>query len=229
MECFLEYAKAAIRGGSKKFQYIMSDGSRKILTIDGDEFAECDYGIVLDNSVDTQKLNSQIDAIGQAMAQNQFKFSSILKLYTSASLQEKIRIIEHTEKEMQEQQAQAQQAEQQLAQQQIQAQMQQKQIEIENKNALAELDAQTKIQVAEINSRAEYMRLGIYAEENDEELVHDKLEVEREKLRNEIAKLDKEIRFKETELKTKKQIEEEKIKAQKEIASMKPNTTTTKK
>lgn len=229
LECFLEYAKAALRGRSKKFQYILSDNSRRIMEIDGDQFAENDYGIVIDNSMDSQKLESQIEAIGQAALQNQYRFSSILKLYTAASLQEKIRIIEHAEKEMQEQQAQTQQAEQQLAQQQIQAQMQQKQMEIDNKNALAELDAQTKIQVAEINSRAEYMRLGIYAEENDEELVHDKLEVDREKLRNEILKLDKEFKFKEKELKVKKELEEKKMATQKEIASMKPKTTTTKK
>ena len=229
LECFLEYCKAAIRGRSKKFQYIMSDGSRRMMEINGDLFCENDYGIVIDNSIDSQKLESQIETIAQAALQNQFRFSSILKLYTSASIQEKIRIIEKAEKDMAEQQAQTQQAEQQLAQQQIQAQMQQKQMEIDNKNALAELDAQTKLQVAEINSRAEYMRLGIYAEENDEQLVHDKLEVEREKLRNELTKLDKEIRFKEKELDQKKQIEEKKIQAQKEIARMKPKTTTTKK
>ena len=102
-------------------------------------------------------------------------------------------------------------------------------MEIENKNALAELDAQTKLKVAEINSRAEYMRLGIYAEENDEELVHEKLDVEREKLRKDILALDKEFNFKDKELKVKKELEEKKLATQKEIASMKPKTTTTKK
>ena len=213
LECFLEYAKAAIRGRSKKFQYIMSDGSRRMMEINGDLFCENDYGIVVDNSIDSQKLESQIETIAQAALQNQFRFSSILKLYTSASIQEKIRIIEKAEKDMAEQQAQTQQAEQQLAQQQIQAQMQQKQMEIDNKNALAELDAQTKIQVAEINSRAEYMRLGIYAEENDEQLVHDKLDVEREKLAAEIQKLNKEFELGKDKLK----LEERKYKD--EIAS----------
>lgn len=229
LECFLEYAKASIRGRSKKFQYIMSDNSRKILTVDGDLFCENDYGIIVDNSMDSQKLNSQIETIAQAALQNQFRFSSILKLYTSTSIQEKIRIVERAEKEMAEQQQQTQQAEQQLAQQQIQSQMQQKQMEIDNKNALAELEARTKIQVAEINSRAEYMRLGIYAEENDEQLVHDKLEVEREKLKADIMALDREFNFKEKELAQKKQIEEKKIQTQKEIASMKPKTTASKK
>ena len=227
LECFLEYAKASLRGRSKKFQYIMSDNSRKIMEIDGDLFAESDYGLVLDNSIDTQKLSAQIDAVGQAAMQNQYRLSSILKLYTSQSLQEKIRNIEHAEKEMMEQQAQQMQQQNLVAQQQIEANMQAKQAEIDNKTALAELDARTKLQVAEINSRAEYMRLGIYAEENDEQLVHDKLDIEREKLRQEILALNKEFAFKEKELDQKKKIEEDKIKAQKEIASNKSKTSKT--
>lgn len=228
LECFLEYAKAALRGRSKKFQYIMSDNSRKVMEIDGDQFAENDYGIVIDNSMDTQKLESKIDAIAQAMAQYQYKASTLMKLYTSASIQEKIRRIERDEKQMQEQQAQAAEAEQQLKQQEIQAQMQMKQAELEQEQRLADLDAQTKIQVAELNSRAEYMRLGIYQEDNDEQLVHEKLDVEREKLRADILNFDKELRFKDKELKTKKELEEKKMATQKEIARMKPKTTTKK-
>ena len=230
LECFLETAKGALRGRNKKFQYILSDNSRKIMDIDGDVFAESDYGLVVDNSTETQQLSSRIDAIAQALAQNSYRASTLIKLYSSASIQEKIRLIERDEKQMQAQQQQAAQQEQQLAQQEIQAKMQQAQMEIENKNALAELDAQTKIQVAEINSKAEYMRLGIYAEENDEQLVHEKLDVEREKLRQDILNFDKELRFKEKELDQKKNIELKKIEAQKQIAKQrKPASTTTKK
>ena len=32
----------------------------RIMEIDGDEFAECDYGLVVDNSNDSQKLQSQM-------------------------------------------------------------------------------------------------------------------------------------------------------------------------
>lgn len=228
LECFLEYCKAAIRGRSKKFQYIMSDGTRKVMEIDGDMFCENDYGIVIDNSMDAKKLESQIEAIGQAALQNQAKLSAVMKLYTSGSMQEKIRLIEKMEREQQEQAAQAAQAEQQIQQQQIEANMQMKQMEVEQKDRLAELDAQTKIQVAEINSRAEYMRLGIYQEENDEELVHDKLEVEREKIKSDLEQLSKELGFKREELKVKERLEEKKMETQKEIARMKPKTTTKK-
>jgi hypothetical protein len=56
LECFLETAKIALKGRSKKFQYILSDTSTRIMEIDGDEFAEADYGLVVDNSASTQQL-----------------------------------------------------------------------------------------------------------------------------------------------------------------------------
>ena len=219
IECFIEYAKAALRGRSKKFQYILSDYSRKIMDIDGDEFCESDYGLVVDNSQDIQKLSSQIETIAQAAAQNNaMSFSSLLKMYSSASMNEKIRIIEDSEKKLQQQQQEQMQQQQQIEQQKIQAEQQAKMAEMQHKDALNQRDNETKIRVAEINSQAEYLRLGIYAEENDEQLVHDKLEIEREKLRNEMLMLDKELRQKESEQKDRKEIELKKIEAQKQIA-----------
>ena len=53
----------AIRGGSKKFQYILNDGAMKIMEIDGDEFADCDYGIMVDSSPETQQLTEKLDTL----------------------------------------------------------------------------------------------------------------------------------------------------------------------
>lgn len=219
LECFLEEAKAALRGRSKKFQYILSDYSMKVMDIPGDEFAECDYGLVIDNSSDTQRLNQQIETIAQAAVQNQaLDFASILKLYTSMSTSEKIKIVETAQKKMQQQAQEAQQQQMQLEQQKVQAEQQALQMKMQQEDMLNQRDNETKIQVAEINSKAEYLRLGIYAEENDEQLVHDKLEVEREKLRQDMIKLDKEIRADEEkqkrEIASKEKIEKMKLSKQ---------------
>lgn len=56
LECFLETAKVALKGRNMKFQYILSDTSTRVMDIDGDEFAEADYGLVVDNSNGTQEL-----------------------------------------------------------------------------------------------------------------------------------------------------------------------------
>jgi hypothetical protein len=39
-----------MRGRNMKFPYITSDISQRIMAIDGDEFAESDYGLIVDNS-----------------------------------------------------------------------------------------------------------------------------------------------------------------------------------
>ena len=70
MECFLETAKIALKGRNKKFQYILSDTSIRLMEIDGDEFAECDYGLVVDNSNSSQELNNKLDMLAQAALQN---------------------------------------------------------------------------------------------------------------------------------------------------------------
>ena len=216
LDCFIEYAAASIRGRSKKFSYILSDGSRKLMEIDGDEFCQSSYGLVVDSSNDTQKLNSQIETLAQAGLQNQLlDFSSLLKLYTSASIQEKIRVVENAQKKLERKQSEAQQQQMQLEQQKMQAEQEMKMQEMQQKDMLNQRDNDTQIKVAEINSQAEYLRLGIYADENSEELRREEMDIDRQKLRQEIEALDKEIRFKEKELDVKKEIELKKIAAQK--------------
>lgn len=56
LECFLETAKIALKGRNMKFQYILSDNSMRVMDIDGDEFAEADYGLVVDNGNSIQEL-----------------------------------------------------------------------------------------------------------------------------------------------------------------------------
>lgn len=228
LEEFLEYCKASLRGRNMKFQYILSDGSRKIMDIPGDEFAESSYGLLVDNSQDTQKLESALDSLAQAAAQNNYRLASIMRLYSSTSIQEKIRLIEKEEKQMQQQQQEQAQMEQQMQQMQIQAQQQTAQMQMQQQDVLNQRDNETKIRVAEINAQAEYLRLGIYAEENDEQIVHEKLDLEREKLREEIRQFDAELRAKDDERKDKKDLELKKIEAQKQIARIKPSTSTKK-
>lgn len=153
LECFLETAKVALKGRNKKFQYILSDTSTRVMEIDGDEFAEADYGLVVDNSNGTQELQQKLDTLAQAALQTQtLSFSTITKLYTSSSLAEKQRLIEKDEKQIRERQAQAQK-EQLEAQQQIAAmQQEQKEAELLQKEEANIRDNQTKIIVAQIQS-----------------------------------------------------------------------------
>lgn len=155
LECFLETAKIALKGRSKKFQYILSDGTMKITEIDGDEFAECDYGLVVDNSNAVQELHQKLDTLAQAALQNQtLNFSTIMKLYNSSSLAEKQRMVEKNEQELMQRQQEAQQQQQQMQQQQLEAQAQEKEAEMQLKDSLNKRDNETKILVATITANS---------------------------------------------------------------------------
>lgn len=213
LQAFLEVAKCSFKGRTKEFQYVLSNGSIKIMKIPGDEFNDNDYGVVMDSSNDTQKFNNNLDTLSQAALQNGIGFSPVMKLYGSGSLSEKIRIIEGEERRLQQQQQQQAQQEQQYQMQLAQIQQEQAQLQMQFQDMINKRDNETKIQVAEINSKAEYMRLGIYAEENDEELVKEKHQLENDKLKEEIRQFDLELRQKDKELDMKKEIELKKIAA----------------
>lgn len=151
LECFLETAKIALKGRSLKFSYLLSDGSQRIADIDGDEFAEADYGLVVDNSNGLQDLNQKLDMLAQAALQNQtVSFSTIMKLYGSSSIAEKQRLVENDERKIQERQAQQAQMEQEAQQAQLQQEAALEQAKLEQEDRLNQRDNETKIIVAQI-------------------------------------------------------------------------------
>lgn len=171
LECFLETAKIALKGRTLKFNHILGTGAIQISEIDGDEFAENDYGLIVDSSNATQELNSKLDMLAQAALQNQaLGFSTIMKLYGSCSLAEKQRMVEANEKKLQEQQQQQQQQQTEIQQMQIQQQAATEQARMEQEYKIHSEDNETKILIAEINSQAEADRLALmnkdYAEED---------------------------------------------------------------
>ena len=166
LECLLETAKICLKGRKKKFEYILPDGSRQLIEIDGDEFAECDYGLAVDNSTGAQELNQKLDMLAQAGLQNGMSFSTIMKLYTETSLASKQRYIEADERKKLEQQQQQQQQEMQMQQQQLQVQQQIAQQQQELQYQMHKEDNETKILVAQINASAEWDRYAMIQEEN---------------------------------------------------------------
>lgn len=168
LECFLETAKIALQGRQEKFQYILSDSSMRIMDIDGDEFAEADYGLVVDNGGNVQELNQKLDMLAQAALQNQsISFSTIMRLYSSASLSEKQRLIEKNENDIKESQQQQQQQQLQMQQESIQAQAKAHEEEMQQRDAINARDNETKIMVAHINAQAEAERFALMSGDND--------------------------------------------------------------
>lgn len=156
-EAFLEVAKEAMRGRSKKFSYILSDNSLAIMEVDGDEFAECDYGLAVDCSNEAQTLKQNLETLAQAALQNQaLSFSSIMQLYSSSSLAEKQRMVEKAENDAKAQAQQQMQQQQMMAQQQMQSQMQMAQAQQQAQMQMKREENETRIKVAQIEAMTKY-------------------------------------------------------------------------
>ena len=156
-ECFLETAKEAMRGRNIKFQYICSDCSERTVEFNGDEFAENDYGLVVDSSDTAEQWKTQIETLAQAALQNQaLDFSTIMKLYNSASLSEKQSMVEQSENEMRQRQQQEQQMQQQILQQQAQTAMQQAQMQQQFQKQINDDNNATRVKVAQIEAQSKF-------------------------------------------------------------------------
>lgn len=190
LECFLETAKIAYRGRSKKFQYILPDSSIRFIDIDGDEFAESDYGLVVDNDKGVQELSQKLDMLAQAALQNQaLSFSSIMKLYSSSSLAEKQRLIEKSEREMKEQNSQLQQQQIEAQNKAVEAETERFKEELSLKEQINIRDNETKLAVAQMQMYSK-VQDGIQEPEYSQE-AKDKLEQQIKEF-NDKLKLDKE-------------------------------------
>jgi len=190
LECFIETAKIAMKGRKIKFNYILPDGALKMIEIDGDTFAECDYGIVVDYSDGMQQLHQQIGQLAQAALQNQaISFSTMLKMYNTTSLSEKERLVEQSEREMIERAQQAQQQQAELEQQKMQAEAQLKEAEMQQQDMLNQRDNDTRLLIAQINAAQAQQAASTDGIVEPEEMS----ENERESLREKIREFDEKI------------------------------------
>lgn len=151
----LETAKAAFKGKTIKFQSILSDGSARLIEIDGDEFAECDYGLVVDNSNNTELFIQKMEAYAQALIQNQMiSTSTLLKLWNGSSIADISRSVEEDERQAKEMMAQQNEIQQQQFQQKMEAEaaVEAEKLRIQEDNNIR--DNETKILLEQIRSFA---------------------------------------------------------------------------
>ena len=226
LECFLETAKAAFKGRSKKFEYILPDFSKQMITIDGDEFAEADYGLVVDNSDGMQKLQQQIETLAQAALQNQtLSFSTIMKLYSSSSLAEKQKMIENDERRIREQAQQAQQQELQAQQQQAQAEQEVEMQKLQQEDLLNQRDNETKILVAQINAQS---KLDSTETPGDDGIQEPMSETDREKLKESIRQFNEKMKLEREKLAVQKEKNSEDARLKEKQINKRPVSNTSK-
>ena len=152
IEALLETIKITAKGKNLKFPYILSDLSIKFMDIPGDEFAESDYGLLVDNSPGVQELNSDLKTLAQAALQNNIlDFSTVIKIYTSSSMSETQRLIEKNERELKERNAQQIQIQQEQVQAQLQQQAEVEQTKLQLEESKNIRDNQTKLMIAQMS------------------------------------------------------------------------------
>ena len=180
IECFLETAKAAFRGRKIKFKYVLPDYSEKMIEIDGDEFLESDYGLVVDNSEGTQKLNSELETLAQAGLQNHLlTFSTLMKIYNTSSIAEKQRLIENDERKMMEMQQEQASQQSQLEQAKLEQQMQLEQAKLQNERDMNTENNEVKLLIANIEKK-------FNEKNNTDGVIEPMSESDREKLKESI-------------------------------------------
>lgn len=207
-ELLIETAKIALKGQSIKFSYIADDMTRQLAEIDGDEFAEEEYGLVVSNEDAINQMQQKLDGMVQMGLQNQMiSFSSAIKMYNSSSMREIQRLIEKDEQQMKE--TQAKQAEDQNKQ--MQAQMEQQAMKDQQEMNLDlqkfNREDETKRYIAELNAETQRIQkeTGDEGVENDDDFkkFEAELGIKKESLSNDMkkhtdimARKDKEIEIK---------------------------------
>jgi hypothetical protein len=195
LETLLETAKYAWRNKSnEKLQYISDEMSSIITEIDGPQFNEADYGIMISNSTEDAELVQAMKQLAQAGLQNdKINFSGLMDIYLSESMSSMRRKIEQYEEEAIQRAEQAAQADRDTQQRIQEMLVTNDQTEREQRYQEKILDAETKITVANIN--ASKQTAGAESTYDPEEA-----RITLEKLKQDWKKVEMEMKLKEKQL-----------------------------
>jgi hypothetical protein len=187
ISAFLETAKIALKGKNKKVQYILDDQTIQMLNMEGDVFAEADYGIVCTSSTKAMELEQIMKQNAQAFMQNGGGYGILMDIYFGSSLTDMRRKIEIAEEK---QQAQAQEAQQQQSEHvkaELQQQAEQAQIEAQTQELQHQREDATKRYVAELQANTQMGMKAMDSQDSDgvtNPLDQEKFELDREKTKN---------------------------------------------
>jgi hypothetical protein len=202
MSSLLETAKYAWRDAKdKRIQYVLDDMSTSMLALDGGQFNEADYGIILSDTANDQELISTLKQLAHAGIQNdKMDFSTLMDIYLDPSIASMRRKIEGKEAEKIQRDQEQMQQQQQMQQEQLaaQAEAQQAAQAFELEKLDREYEHKKDIELLKAESK-----LGEKVVDMDRDGIPDQLELEKNAANE---------RVKEKEIQAKKEIEEKKLK-----------------
>jgi hypothetical protein len=193
-EILIETAKIALKGKNTMFSYIADDMTRQIAEIDGDQFAEEEYGLMVSNDDEINRMEQKLEGMVQMGFQNQMlSFSTAIKIYNSPSIREIQRLIEKDEQQMRE--SQSKQAEEQNKQMQAQAEQaaiekqQEQNLDLQKFNK----EDETKRYIAEMQEETKRLQMknadrGVETDDDDFAKFEQELGVKKQALSNDMTK-----------------------------------------
>jgi len=219
LEALLETAKFAWKDKTnKKVQYVVDDGSTTMFEIDGQQFNEADYDIMITTGSMNDQLRESLKQLAHAGLQNGLlNFSQLLDVLTTESVSSIKRKIEKSEEDAmqrnqqaQEQEAQAQQAQMEQAAQVEQAKQQQEMFKLEHESVEKQKDRDHSYMLKQLELQAKE------GQETSTDML-DKLALDREKLNAETQLSEKELQEEVRSNKAKEDLEGKKIAAMKVV------------
>jgi hypothetical protein len=191
LRILLETAKIAYKGQNKKVQYILDDQSIQMLNLDGDEFSENDYGIVLTSSARTQEAEQKLKQLAEvALNAGTIDFATISSIYLSDSLSDIKSKVEKAERDKNQREQEQFAKQQEAIQQKTQQDAEDKQADRDLKKYEVDLKAQTEIQKALLNkdeapvdNSKEIEKLNLDRQKRLDQVIqfNEKLELEKQK------------------------------------------------
>jgi len=216
----IEVAEVAYSKKPLVTQFVLNDGSRKILEIGEELFKNADYGIfVSDNAKDFQVFQ-ELRQLSQPLLQNdKIDIDDLVEILNADSMAELKRELKSSKRKREKREEAMQQSQQQSQEKQIQMQLESKEDEQAHEKELAMLKAETDITVAQIAAER-FAKAQDVNENNIPDMVEvAKLKMEQDHTSNEA---EKDRKHEATQAEKDRQVELAKIQAQKQIARMKP-------
>lgn len=221
LEALLETAKFAWKDAkNKKVQYVLDEGSTVMFEIDGQQFNEADYDIMITTGSMNDQLRESLKQLAHAGLQNGLlNFSQLLDVLTTESVSSIKRKIEKSEEDAMQRNQEAQQQEQQMAQAQMeqqaqaeQAKAQQEAVKMEQESVEKQKDRDHALMLKQLELQAKEGQEG----SND---MLEKLALDRQKLEDDKQMAEKELQEEVRSNKAKEDIERKKVAAQKAAKS----------
>jgi hypothetical protein len=234
-EALLEVAKICLQdGGNKVMQYITDDLADVLFAVDGGDL-EIDHAVfVTDMAKDYEALQAFKDNLRFALQADKIDFSQIVDVYNSESIADLKAKTKQVEQERAQREQEQLQVQQQMQQEQLDRQEKMEMMKLEMQKYIADTNNATKIAVAEMstyigaenmdvdgNGIPDPMQIGELALKQQElasKEMNDRLKLKVEKAikDKEIDIKTKELQLKEKEIASKESLEREKLKVEKE-------------